>query len=120
MLDLRQLSYFVTVAELQNVGGAANKLGISQSPLSRQIKQLEAHLGLELFRRDKQRLHLTHAGRELLAQAKELLAQAHLLEQRARRTSADNQKRLGDWNSGRGCQLSSNAQAYTRVSSVIS
>ena len=88
MLDLRQLRYFVAVAETQNVGRAAERLNISQSPLSRQIKQLEARTGLTLFRREKQRVFLTHEGQQFLAEARELLLHAHTIEQRASRVAS--------------------------------
>ena len=86
MLDLRQLRYFVAVAETQNVGRAAERLGISQSPLSRQVKQLEARLGVNLFHREKQRVRLTNEGKAFLSEARELLSHAHAIEQRAKRT----------------------------------
>ena len=82
-LDLRQLRYFVTVARLEHVGRAADQLNISQSPLSRQIQQLEAQLGLTLFDRERQRIHLTHEGRDFLRDAEALLAHAATLERRA-------------------------------------
>jgi DNA-binding transcriptional LysR family regulator len=72
-LDLRLLEYFVAVAELEHVGKAAERLHISQSPLSRQIRQLEQDLQLELFVRERQRIRLTEAGRWLLGQAQGLL-----------------------------------------------
>jgi DNA-binding transcriptional LysR family regulator len=84
MLDLRQLSYFIAVAETENVGHAAARLGISQSPLSRQIMQLEAHLGLTLFERSRQRVHLTAEGRLFLTEARAVLAQAERVEGEAR------------------------------------
>lgn len=83
MLDLQQLRYFVAVAETENVGQAAELLHISQSPLSRQVQQLESRLGLTLFAREKKRLKLTPAGREFLAEARALLAHAARVQQRA-------------------------------------
>lgn len=80
MLDLQQLRYFVAVAETENVGRAATQLHISQSPLSRQIQQLEARLELGLFMREKKRLRLTAAGRTFLKEARALLAHAAKVE----------------------------------------
>ena len=83
-MELQQLKYFVAVAETEHVARAAQRLHISQSPLSRQIRQLEEHLGLQLFERVKQRVRLTPAGRDFLVQARDLLAQAERIEERAR------------------------------------
>ncbi len=83
MLDLQQLRYFVAVAETGNVGRAAELLHISQSPLSRQLQQLESRIGLTLFAREKKRLCLTPAGRDFLDEARALLAHASRVEQRA-------------------------------------
>ena len=85
MLDLRQLRYFIAVAENEHVARAAEQLHISQSPLSRQIMQLEAALGLTLFERVRQRVRLTDEGREFLGEARELVAQAERLEAHGRR-----------------------------------
>ncbi len=82
MLDLQQLRYFVTVAETGNVGRAAKRLGMTQSPLSRQIQALEARLGLELFERRRKRLYLSRAGRDFLPDAQKLLADAEKAEAR--------------------------------------
>ncbi len=83
MFDLRQLRYFVAVAEHEHVGRAAKALNVTQSPLSRQIIELEARLELTLFQRSKKRLKLTSAGREFLLEAKALLAQAERLAHKA-------------------------------------
>ncbi|SSW65709.1 LysR family transcriptional regulator [Achromobacter agilis] len=85
MLDLRQLHYFVAVAEEEHVGRAAERLHISQSPLSRQIAQLEEKLELVLFERSQQRIRLTRDGRTLLAETKAFLTHANRLESLARR-----------------------------------
>lgn len=85
MLDLRLVRYFVAVAEAEHVGRAAERLHISQSPLSRQIQKLEEQLGLRLFNRQKQRVRLTEAGRWLLAECRTLLSRAEDLERDATR-----------------------------------
>jgi DNA-binding transcriptional LysR family regulator len=85
MLDIRQLQYFVTVAEEEHVGRAAEKLHISQSPLSRQIAQLEEKLGLTLFERSQQRIRLTSDGRTFLAETQAFLTHAKRLEGLAKR-----------------------------------
>ncbi|MFE9997348.1 LysR substrate-binding domain-containing protein [Streptomyces avermitilis] len=85
MLDLRQLRYFVAVAESEHVGRAAERLRISQSPLSRQIAQLEKNLGLTLFERTQQRIRLTSDGRVFLTEARALLRHADRLENLGRR-----------------------------------
>ena len=85
MLDIRQLQYFVAVAEEEHVGRAAERLHISQSPLSRQIAQLEEKLGLTLFERNAQRIRLTRDGRTFLAEARAFLTHGNRLEALARR-----------------------------------
>jgi len=72
-MDLRTLSYFVTVAEELNITHAAKKLNMSQPPLSSQIRSLEEELNAVLFLRGKRHLELTEAGRLLYRRAKEIL-----------------------------------------------
>jgi DNA-binding transcriptional LysR family regulator len=74
-LDLRQLRYFVGVAEELHFGRAAERLHMSQSPLSRAIRELERDLGLVLFVRTTRRVELTPAGSALLARARRALAE---------------------------------------------
>jgi len=84
MIELRLLRYFIAVAETEHVGKAAARLHISQSPLSRQIQQLEELLGLRLFERERRRIRLTDAGRWLLGPAREMIARADSLAREAR------------------------------------
>ncbi len=82
-MDLRLIRYFVAVAESESIARAAAQLHVSQSPLSRQILQLESVLGLPLFERSKQRLHLTTEGRIFLEEARDLLAHAAQVREHA-------------------------------------
>ncbi len=75
-MELRHLRYFVVVAEEQNVTRAAERLHLSQPPLSRQIRDLEQELGVELFRRTAKSLTLTEAGKIFLMEARSVLLRA--------------------------------------------
>ena len=75
-MDLRTLSYFVVIAEELNITKAAEKLCMSQPPLSSQIKNLEEELDTVLFIRGKRHLQLTDAGKLLYRHAKEILSLA--------------------------------------------
>lgn len=83
-LTLRQLQYFVTVAEALSFRRAAERLGVSQPTLTGQIAALEAALGLVLFERSRSGTTLSPAGRELLGSAQAVLEQARGLTDRAR------------------------------------
>ena len=72
-IDLRQLRYFVCLAEELHFGRAAERLGIAQAPLSQQIRVMEERLGVSLFHRTTRRTRLTAAGDTLLSHARDLL-----------------------------------------------
>jgi LysR family transcriptional regulator, benzoate and cis,cis-muconate-responsive activator of ben and cat genes len=90
-MELRHLRYFVAVAEELNFSRAAERLHVSQPPLSRQIRDLEAELKVTLLERDRQSVRLTRAGRGILTRARKLLRDAETLLREARKI--DNEKR---------------------------
>jgi len=75
-MELRHLRYFVAVAEEENVTRASAKLRVSQPAVSRQVRDLEAELGVSLFQRSAKSVRLTEAGHVFLAEAKAVLARA--------------------------------------------
>src|SRR5882724_1735858 len=74
-IEVRELVHFTTVADALHFGAAAERLGISQPPLSRSIARLERRLGFALFHRTTRRISLTPAGEVFLADCLRLLSE---------------------------------------------
>ncbi|MDO1496488.1 LysR family transcriptional regulator [Pseudomonas putida] len=72
-MRVRHLNYFLVVAEEQSFARASARVHIEPSPLSRTIKELEHHLGVQLFHRTKGRIHLTWAGEVFREEARRIL-----------------------------------------------
>ena len=76
MMELQQMRYFLAVAETGNITAAAKLLHMAQPPLSRQIKQIENDLQVQLFDRSGRRLRLTESGLILVQRVREILSLA--------------------------------------------
>lgn len=84
-IELRHLRYFIAVAEELHFGHAAARLNISQPPLSQQIQILEQQIGARLFARTNRSVSLTEAGRQFLADSRQILSQVDDAAARAAR-----------------------------------
>ncbi|MGF1552295.1 MAG: LysR family transcriptional regulator [Paracoccaceae bacterium] len=93
-MNLKQLAYFVAVAEELHFGRAADRLGMAQPPLSRQIKQLEEELGALLFNRGRNAIALTQAGERLLDRGRSILRQIEDTKLEVRRIGQGAEGRL--------------------------
>jgi len=83
-MELRHLRYFLVVARQQHFGKASELLGIAQPALSRQIRQLEQEIGVDLFDRLPRGVRLSHAGKSYAEDAAAILAQVEQATRRAR------------------------------------
>lgn len=93
-MKIRWLECFVAVAEELHFGRAAERLGMAQPPLSRQIKQVEDDLGVLLFNRGRSQVTLTQAGEKLLERAQEILFRLEEAQLEARRIGQGAEGRL--------------------------
>ncbi|HEY9631708.1 MAG TPA: LysR family transcriptional regulator [Coleofasciculaceae cyanobacterium] len=93
-LDIRQLKYLVTLADEQSFSRAADRLGIMQPFLSKQVGLLEKKLGFQLFERKHRPLELTAAGQAFLKEARLILIQAEQAVESAYRASQGETGRL--------------------------
>jgi DNA-binding transcriptional LysR family regulator len=96
-MELRHIRYFIAVADSLNFRKASERLRIAQPPLSRQIRQLESELGVELFIRNQRHVSLTKSGQIFLEEARKLMIQAgHAIEAvRQSRLDASNLVKIG-------------------------
>lgn len=88
MFTFDQLAGFIAVAEELHFGRAAERLNMTQPPLSRQIQKLEKIVGAELLERDNRKVELTSAGRTFLDEARRLMALAERAPVTARRIAS--------------------------------
>jgi DNA-binding transcriptional LysR family regulator len=93
-MELRHLRYFVAVAEEGHITRAAERLGMQQPPLSRQIKEIEREADVQLFLRKARGVELTDAGRAFLDEARAILANVDHALEATRRTARGEQGRI--------------------------
>jgi DNA-binding transcriptional LysR family regulator len=93
-MELRHFRYFIAVADEGHITRAAERLGIQQPPLSRQIKEIERELGVQLFRRTARGVELTGAGRAFRDHACAMLAHLDNAVQSTRRAGRGEEGQL--------------------------
>ncbi|MEX8193906.1 LysR substrate-binding domain-containing protein [Comamonas guangdongensis] len=93
-MDIRQLKYFVAVANTRNFTRASEQLHIAQPPLSRQIQLLEEELGVELLLRNSRPLRLTEAGRVFYEQALQIINRVDQLKTATRQIGLQQKQTL--------------------------
>jgi LysR family transcriptional regulator, benzoate and cis,cis-muconate-responsive activator of ben and cat genes len=93
-MELRHLRYFIAVAEELNFSRAAQRLHVSQPPLSRQIRDLEDDLMVKLLDRDHQSVQLTRPGKVILEKARQLIHDAEVLTIEARKMGQESREEL--------------------------
>jgi LysR family hydrogen peroxide-inducible transcriptional activator len=86
-MNLRDLRYFIALADLRHFGRAAEACHVSQPTLSTQLKKLEDELGVQLIERAPRQVMLTPVGRDILERARRILAEVDQMRETARRTA---------------------------------
>jgi len=114
-MELRQLLYFVAVAEEGNISRAAKKIFLTQPALSRQIKALEDEIGQCLLERKAHSIRLTPAGEALLQEARELLQHAEQMLERVRSAGRGVRLRVGYAPSLAAGMLSTAVENFTQA-----
>lgn len=94
LIEVRQLRYFVTLAEELHFARAAERLQMEQSPLSRAIREMERVLGVRLFERNTRSTRITRAGAVLLEDARRVIALVEQASKSARSTALGQSNRL--------------------------
>src|ERR1019366_1570003 len=114
-MELRQLRYFVAVAEQGNISQAAKRIFLTQSALSRQIKALEDEIGQCLLERQAHSIRLTPVGEALLREARELLQHADQMLERVRVAGCGLRLRVGYAPSLAAGLLSGAVESFTQT-----
>jgi len=115
-VELRHLRYFVAVAETENVSRAATeKLHVAQPSLSRQIRDLEDEIGVQLLVRTAKSVRLTDAGRAFLEEARAILKHADEAVVKARGVAGKQELRVGDWSLGTARIMPELLRAYQQA-----
>jgi len=115
-VELRHLRYFVAVAEMENVSRAATqKLHVAQPSLSRQIRDLEDEVGVQLLERTAKSVRLTDAGRAFLEEARAILKHADEAVAKARSVAGKQELRVGDWPLGTARIMPALLRAYQQA-----
>ena len=117
-MELRHLRYFVAVAEMENVSRAAmQRLHVSQPSLSRQIRDLEEEIGVQLLERTAKSVRLTEAGRAFLDEARAILKHTNeaVSKVRAIAGKGDSELHIGDWPLATGRIMPTLLRAYQQA-----
>jgi DNA-binding transcriptional LysR family regulator len=117
-VELRHLRYFVAVAEMENVSRAAmQRLHVSQPSLSRQIRDLEDEMGVQLLERTAKSVRLTDAGRTFLDEARAILKQTTdaVAKVRAIAGKGETELHIGDWPLATGQIMPTLLRAYQKA-----